>query len=226
MANQKRKSGNKGPRPVDAPPGAAPLTSVDEKIDEAVAGIRDELTAFKGEVTEAFREMTAQVAEAIIKQEERTRVSIETVAQAMPVPAKPAAPPEAETAERKEGEQFLAQLQSSLPENVVRFMSPIMSYKLVTRQGSTVIVDNRPVAVPQKQVEFHNGIFDVDVSTDEGKAVYELLVKHPDYGQDFVVDPTALPRSNVRVVDGARSVGDTRQGRAQPDGAVLSAPIG
>jgi hypothetical protein len=89
----------------------------------------------------------------------------------------------------------------------MRFMSPIANYRIITESGSTIVVNNRPVTVPQKMAEFTHGILDVDTTTDEGRAMALFLLGRKELNEDFYVDPTAKPKMGPELIDGARSTG-------------------
>lgn len=159
-------------------------------LDTRLAGIEKAL----GQVAEIVTVQNEQIADLRARQEATEGVIVKQAA--------PGPPPE--------------ELVTGLPEGVTRFMSPITNYRLVYEHGAQMIVNNRPVSVPQKTIEFANGIYDT-----KDPEIVAFLRSHDDYGTDFIEDPTARPRTGARVVEGPRGTGGVPAER-RPDAALAA----
>ena len=99
--------------------------------------------------------------------------------------------------------------------------------------------------LPENRIEFDGGVVDIDEATqvnvhdpaervrleragvtldDRRVPLVEWLKARPEYGDEFVIDPTARPRSNVVVTDGPRSA-DGSARRADQPSAPLTARV-
>jgi hypothetical protein len=97
-----------------------------------------------------------------------------------------------------------AELVRELPEGLVQFASPFANYRIVLRRQERILVNGEPMTVEQEEVHFHNGIAQVD------EATADALRSRPEFGEDYIEDPTAVPRMGPIVQTGPRSSGDRR----------------
>lgn len=130
------------------------------------------------------------LANAIQQQGEVLADVVGVIRSGAPAPGQPAPPP--------------PELIQDLPPGLVRFASPFSNYLLILEPSRRVLVNGEPISTDEVAVRFANGIADVD------EEMAEALRRHPEFGLDFIEDPTAVPRSQVQVVDGPRSVGGDR----------------
>lgn len=97
-----------------------------------------------------------------------------------------------------------SELVRELPEGMVQFASPFANYRIVLRRQERILVNGEPMTVEQEEVHFHNGVAQVD------EATADALRSRPEFGEDFIEDPTAVPRMGPIVQTGPRSSGDRR----------------
>lgn len=206
--DQRRRGPRSVPAPPDAPAPPADAASV-EALEQKIDTLADQLGNFIDLTQQAHNNLAESMARALTAQDERIVKALEHPLVTMS--------PEGEVSVAAEAAPAVppSDFVSEVGEGTIRFMSPIANYRIIVDSSATLVVNNRPVTVPQKMAEFNHGILDVDTTTDEGREVAEFLLARKEFGEDYFVDPTAKPRMGPEIVDGARSTGGAPRA-AQP----------
>lgn len=88
----------------------------------------------------------------------------------------------------------------TLPDGTKRYRSKFSELDVVKMGSHKIIIDGQPITRPEVVAKFSGNVYQTS-----DPEMQEFLDNHPDYGLEFVEDPTAIRNhGNVEVQDGAR----------------------